>query len=160
MKTSKLKTITILLASVLFIGVSQVQAQKGQMRGKGQGLSCNIPDLTEEQQKKIDDLRVDHQKKMLNNRNLMQEKKAKLNTLRTAEKADMNAINKIIDEMGTLHTQMMKDREAHRQTVRGLLNEKQRLFYDTHKGRGFKAKGMGQSRGRGHQRMGYNCPNK
>ena len=67
-----MKTITILLASVLFIGVSQVQAQKGQTRGKGQGLSCNIPDLTEEQQKKIDDLRVDHQKKMLNNRNLMQ----------------------------------------------------------------------------------------
>jgi len=159
MKTSKLKTITLLIASLLFIGIAQVQAQKGQMRGnKGQGLSCNIPDLTEEQQKKIDELKVGHQKSMLKNRNLMQEKKAKLNTLRTADKADMNSMNNMIDEIGSLHTQMMKDREAHRQAVRGLLTEKQRVFFDTHKGRGFKGNGMRQGRGRGHQRMGHNCP--
>ncbi len=157
MKTSKLKTLTLLLASVLFIGVSQMQAQRGQIRGtKGQGQTCNIPDLTEEQQKKIDDLKVVHQKKMLNSRNLIREKKAKLNTLRTADKADMNAINKIIDETGNIHTQMMKDREAHRQEVRSLLTEKQRVFYDTRSGRGFKSQGMRQGQGRGHQRMGYN----
>jgi hypothetical protein len=66
-----------LMASLLFIGTTQIKAQRGQMKGnKAQGWVCNIPDLTEDQQKKIDDLRVEHQKKMLNNRNQMMEKKS------------------------------------------------------------------------------------
>ncbi len=160
MKTTNLKTTVLLIACLLFIGTTQIKAQKGQMKdNKTQGWVCNIPDLTDEQQKKIDDLRVEHQKKMLNNHNQMMEKRAKLNTLRTADKTDMNTINKLIDEMGVLHTQMMKDKEAHRQAVRELLNNKQRVFFDSHKGRGFgEGRGQGRGMGRGHNKIGYNCP--
>ncbi|NJO90085.1 MAG: Spy/CpxP family protein refolding chaperone [Chloroflexia bacterium] len=160
MKKMNLKTMVLLMASLLFIGTTQIKAQKGQMKGnKAQGWVCNIPDLTDDQQKKIDDLRVEHQKIMLNNRNQMMEKRAKLNTLRTADKADMNAINKLIDEMGVLHTQMMKDKEAHHQAIRSLLNDKQRVFFDSHKGRGFgEGRGSGQGMGRGYNRMGNDCP--
>jgi Spy/CpxP family protein refolding chaperone len=160
MRTTNLKTVTLLVASLLIMGVSQTKAQRGQMKGnKGQGWVCNIPDLTEVQQNKIDDLRVTHQKKMLNNRNQMMEKRARLNTLRTADKADMNVINKLVDEIGVLHTSMMKEKEAHHQAVRGLLTEKQRVFFDSQKGRGFRdGRGMGHKMGRCNNRMGVDCP--
>jgi Spy/CpxP family protein refolding chaperone len=161
MNRNKFKTITLLVLTTIFIGTFQMQGQRGQMRGMNEkGLRCNIPDLSEEQQKKIDDFRTEHQKNMLQYRNQMQEKRAKLNTLRTAEKADMAAINKTVDEMGTLHTQMMKERENHRQKVRGLLTEKQRVAYDTRLGRGCRGQyGMGKGRGghRGGHGQGYGC---
>lgn len=161
MKKMNIRIIAILVVSLLFVGATQIQAQKAQNKGKVRpGLANNIPDLTEEQQTKIEDLRVKHQKKMLVNRNLVMEKRAKLNTLRTADKVDMNAINKVVDEIGALQTQMMKDREANRQEVRNLLNEKQKVFFDSRRGRSFnKGKGgIGRGTGRGYNRMGVDCP--
>ena len=155
MNTNKLRTITLVVLTTIFLGAFQLQAQRGQMRGMNEkGVRCNIPDLTEEQQNKIDDLRTDHQKSMLQYRNQMQEKRAKLNTLRTAEKTDMTAIDKTIDEIGTLQTQMMKERETHHQKVRGLLTDKQKVFFDTRPGRGFKGE-YGMRNGRGGHRGGY-----
>jgi Spy/CpxP family protein refolding chaperone len=75
---------------------------------------------------------------MLKFRNQMGEKSAQLQTLRTAEKADMNAINKTIDEIGLIKTQMMKERENHLQQVRGVLTDSQRTQFDTRRGAGKK----------------------
>jgi len=165
MKTIKSKSILMLALIIALAGSNQLFAQRGQMRNNnGTGYQCNIPDLTEAQQKQIDELRTAHQKEMLQYRNQMQEKQAKLNTLRTADKADMAAIDKMIDEIGTLHTQMMKAKENHRQKVRSLLTEQQRVYFDTQRGKGKGGKGfgccngMGAGRGMG-QGMGYgNCP--
>lgn len=158
MKTIRLKSILMLTAAMLLIGSIQIFAQRGQMRGNnGQGFECQIPDLTEQQQKQIDDLRTVHQKEMLQFRNQMAEKQAKLNTLRTADKADMAAINKTIDEIGNLHTQMMKAKESHRQQVRGLLTDKQKVYFDTRKGRGF-GHGKGMRGGQGMGRGMVDCP--
>jgi Spy/CpxP family protein refolding chaperone len=140
MKRISLKTLVMLLVGILFIGSNQIVAQVGQKVGQGKNngarVGCPIADLTEAQQKKIDELRIAHQKNMLQFRNQMDIKTANLQSLRTADKADMNAINKTIDEIGVLKTQMMKERENHLQQIRAQLTDNQRLQFDMHKRKG------------------------
>ncbi|MCF6240543.1 MAG: Spy/CpxP family protein refolding chaperone [Bacteroidales bacterium] len=113
---------------------------------------CNsIPNLTAEQQTKITDLRTAHLKKMQDYRNQLAEKSVRLQTLRTAENADMKEINRIIDEIGVLRTEMMKRREQHFQNVRSLLTNEQKVFFDSFKSRG---RGMGYGMGYGRFRNG------
>ena len=149
MKSSKLNVLTLMVAVILMSFSNLANAQKqGKGQGQGwnqknmQGMHCNIPNLTDEQQKKMEKMRTANMKEMLQFRNAMAEKKAHLNTLRTADKADMNAINKVIDEMGAMKITMMKKREAHRQEVRQILTDDQRVFFDSRGGKGH-GKGMG-----------------
>lgn len=108
---------------------------------KGQLHKCAIPNLTAEQEKQIEQLKLKHQKEMLPLRNALREKHARMQTLETAEKADMAAINKTIDEIATIKTDMQKKRAAHRQEIRNVLNEEQRLVFDS-KGQGHKGNKM------------------
>lgn len=89
-----------------------------------------IPDLTEKQKEQIQQLRTEHLKALLPLKNQLMEKEARLQTLSTSEKVDMKEINTIIEEIGAIRTRMMKERAAHRQEIRTLLTEKQRLLFD------------------------------
>ncbi len=158
MKSSKLNVLSLMAAVILMSFSYQANSQ---MNGKGQGpgwnqknmqgMHCNLPNLTEDQQNKMNKMRTANMKEMLQFRNTMAEKKAHLNTLRTADKADMNAINKLIDEMGAMKITMMKKREAHRQEVRKILTEEQRVIFDSRGGQGFKG---GKGHGMGMQGQG------
>ena len=165
MKTIQSKVLTVLLTAFILIGANSLFAQHGQMNNskQGAGLKCNIPDLTEEQQKKMDDLRLVHQKNMLQFKNQMDVKNAQLNLLTSADKADMNAINKSIDEIGALKIQMMKEKENHHQQVRSILTDKQRVTFDMQKGKekhGGQGKcGMGMGNGNDGCRGKGKCPN-
>jgi Spy/CpxP family protein refolding chaperone len=160
MKNSRIATISVLLLAVMVSLNATVYAQNGYGKvnksGTGPGFFCkNIPDITEDQQGKIDALRTDHMKTMQSLRNQKNEKRAHLQTLRTADKADMNAINKTIDEIGALQTKMMKERENHIQEVRNLLTDEQRISFDSHKrgngpGQGY-CRGNGPGRGTGNK---------
>ena len=155
MKTYKL----VLGIVVLFLaGTLALSAQPGPGQGPGKGKGCTmgmdckgIPNLTEDQQKKIGDLRVAHQKEMMAFHNQMGELKAKQKTLTTADKPDMKAINANIDEITKLQNQMMKKAAEHRQQVRNLLTDEQKLWFDSHVGGG-KGK-MGR-----HMRNCGDCP--
>lgn len=142
MKTLKLNFLTsILLSMAVLLTSSQVFAQR-QYQGMGKGMNkgmnnCymlnSIPDLSQEQQKKLTDLRTEHMKEMISVRNQLQEKKAHLNTLRTADKPNMNEIDKTIDEIISLKTKMMKQRERFFQNVRKELTDSQRVVFDMQK---------------------------
>ncbi len=115
----------------------------------------NIPDLTDEQQKQIEKLQLSHQKAMLTLRNQLGEKKAQLRTLQTVDNADINAINKKIDEISVIKTDMAKKQAAHQQDIRKQLTDSQRLYFDTHRGGRFgkgdcygRADGRGKGKGR------------
>lgn len=139
MKHLNLKTIALL--SLFIVGFTFAQAQK---RGPGNGPhgnGCNMLDLSDDQQKKIDELRTAHMKDMLPLRNELNEKRARLQTLRTADKYDASETEKTLEEMSALKLKMAKEREAHKQEVRSLLTEEQRLKFDMHKGPGFHGKG-------------------
>lgn len=90
----------------------------------------NIPDLTDEQKKRIEDLQLAHMKEVNKTKAQLSEKQAHLRTLQLADKTDNAAINKTIDEITALKNDLMKKHEAHRQAVRSLLTEKQKVVFD------------------------------
>jgi len=149
---ANMKMKSILLLAALFMGFQLLQAQPG--RGKmdrgprmGYNQDCSIiPDLTEAQKEQIQKLRTAHLKVMQDFRNQVGENRARYRTLMTAAKADQKAIDANIDEYTKLRNQMMKKQAAHRQQIRNLLTDDQKVFFDN---RGMKsAQGEGM-RGRG-----------
>ncbi len=100
--------------------------------------SCNkegkcmagIPDLTDQQKQKIEDLCLANKKETTQIKNQMNEKQAHLKTLQGADKADMAAINKTIDEISGLKADLMKKCAATKQSIRELLNDKQKVAFD------------------------------
>ncbi|MGE0090380.1 MAG: Spy/CpxP family protein refolding chaperone [Bacteroidales bacterium] len=159
MKTQKISITMLALALLMFIG-SDMFAQRGNRNNnfdREPGAYCsNIPDLTPEQETKIEALRVDHLKKRTDYRNQMNELRAKKQTLMTTDKSDLNAINGIIDQMTGLQNKMMKERAKHNQDIRGLLTDSQKVYFDSHTamGKGNRSNGnmrgeMGQGNGRG-----------
>ncbi|MCK4663623.1 MAG: Spy/CpxP family protein refolding chaperone [Bacteroidales bacterium] len=160
MKTLKLKTYLFLLVGMFFLFNLSVFAQQGSAMGQGQGkANCqgkclmNIPDLTDEQTEQIENVRIENMKKTLPLKSQLEEKRAKYKTLMVAEKADMNEINKIIDEMGEIKTQKMKQRTSHKQEIRKILTDDQRVYFDTKtfysKGKRMGKKGHGGELGMG-----------
>jgi Spy/CpxP family protein refolding chaperone len=160
---------TAILLSALFLLVSG--STFAQMQKKGMGMRKNapdmhqqcmnmIPDLTEEQESKIEDLRLSHMKEMMQSRNQLNEKRAERRSLQTQDNPDMEAIYSVIEEMGKIRTGMNKDRAKHHQEIRSLLNEEQKIFFDNHmmmkRGRmhhnGRSMRGRGCPGGRGYSR--------
>lgn len=113
------------------------------------GADCMIPDLSQDQQDEIKKLRLEMTKETTSIRNQMAEKRARLNTLKAADKADMNAINKTIDEIAALEAQRMKAKASCDIKVRALLNDEQKVAFDSRRHRNFNFnfdRGMGQMR--------------
>lgn len=150
MKT--IKKITVLAAAVLLISSTSLFAQNGRNYSKqsnanfrNQDQICQrIPDLTEDQQTKIEALRVDHLKEMTALRNQTNELRAKKQTLMTSDKANMNEINSVIDQMTDLQNKKMKASAKHQQDVRNLLTDDQKVYFDSRPNRGHRnGRGMG-----------------
>jgi len=136
------KQIVLPIAALLLVAGS-VFAQQPGMHEQGPGREgmhgCRMskhkrmmPDLTEEQQEKIKALRVKHMEALKPLRNELGEKKARLRTLTTSDKVNMSEINKVIEDIGRMKTEMMKLKEQHRQEVRRLLTDEQRVMFDAH----------------------------
>lgn len=101
------------------------------MRGNQDNME--IPNLTEEQKTKIKDIKLKNEREMLTLKNQIGEKKAKLKTQTTTDSPNMNEVNKTIDEIGNLKSQINKRKAAAKQEIRSLLNEEQKLAFDTQK---------------------------
>jgi len=130
----------IMLTGMLLISTASMGQRGRPMRERGtlgKALIWNqqpcqrIPNLTEDQQEQLQALRVEHMQEITDYRNQLNEKRARLRTLETKDDPNMEAINQVIEEMGAIRTAMQKARASHRQEVRKLLNEEQRVFYDS-----------------------------
>lgn len=91
-----------------------------------------IPDLTDAQKDAMETLRLDHMKAVQPLHNEIAEKQARLRTLQTADKVNMVEVNRVIEDVGALHTRIMKLKAAHHQEIRSLLTDEQRVFFDAH----------------------------
>ncbi|KAB2871552.1 MAG: Spy/CpxP family protein refolding chaperone [Bacteroidales bacterium] len=163
---------SIVLVTFMSIGLSAYSQQGQQFRGgvgknpdKIGNADCKIPNLTDEQQQKINDLRVKHINDVTPLKNELGEKRARMRTLQSAEKPDLNAINKLIDEMAAVRAQIQKKAAAHKVEVASLLTDEQKVYFNAHQGRKFD-KGMkrgggrhGMGNGRGPGYCGYNIQN-
>ncbi|HSA05491.1 MAG TPA: Spy/CpxP family protein refolding chaperone [Tenuifilaceae bacterium] len=163
---------SIVLVTFMLVGLSAYSQQGQQFRG-GMGKNpdkigkadCRIPNLTDEQQQKINDLKVKHIKDVTPLKNELGEKRARMRTLQSVEKPDLNAINKLIDEMAAVRAQIQKKAAAHKVEVASLLTDEQKVYFNAHQGRKFDKgmkrgggkRGMGNGRGSGY--CGYNMQN-
>lgn len=132
-----MKKFMLSLAALMFMGTTILTAQNAEKKDTDNTDICckgrmwqDIPDLTQDQTKKIEELHIAHLKEVNQVRNQLTEKKAHLRTLQSADKVDNTAINKTIDEITSLQNDMMKKNEAHRQAVRNILTDKQKVIFD------------------------------
>jgi len=177
MKKSGFKMLLMMLSITAISMLSAPAFAQGPGRGNGQGKCngpgfgreagpgfekgdclANIPGITEDQLAAIEELKIAHLRKAELIRAEVGEKQAHLNTLRLAGKQDEKAIDKTIDEIAKLHGDLMKEREAHQRSIKALLTDKQKTYFDARPGQGRSrgegfgrdgkpAKGMGHHRG-------------
>lgn len=86
--------------------------------------------LTDEQEKKIEQFRLQELKEIQPIKNQMAEKKARLNTLETSTTPDIKQIHKVIEEIGILKTEIQKIKATGKQNFRSVLTEEQRIKAD------------------------------
>lgn len=139
--TLKSRVIGSLLVLMIFTVSAQAQDRKGphpqrqgheQMekgeRGDKKPGHPPIPDMTEEQQEQMKAIHVEMEKSALPIRNQIGEKEARLRTLVTAASYDERAVNKVLDEIGELKTDVKKLEVAGLQKAKEVLTEEQMLF--------------------------------
>ncbi|MBN1348993.1 Spy/CpxP family protein refolding chaperone [candidate division KSB1 bacterium] len=154
-----MKRITLLSAIIALVIIGSVFAQQGRWHAKqamsGKANFCDrIPDLTDEQRAKIEDLRLKFQEVRAPERIKMQKMRLELKELMIAKNPNQKAIDTKIDEIGKKRTEMQKQHVAHRLEIRNLLTDKQKAVFDTLPRRA--GKRSCQSRGmRGQRGMGW-----
>lgn len=147
-----MRKIAVLLFTLIAFTIT-VQAQNGQIRmykGGGEnnknvnvrvhrfgGNELMIPNLSQEQQDQIKKLRLEMSKEITATRNQIAEKRARLNTLQATDNADVKAINKTIDEIASLQAQQMKAKSNFHVKTRALLNDEQKVEFDSRRHHGF-----------------------
>ena len=141
-----LKTIQkpiLLLTAALFIVTSGVVYAQYPRTGENVRMPMHgdkmpghmIPDLTDSQKEEMKSLHADHMQAIQPLQNEIGEKQARLRTLQTADKVNMAEINKVIEDIGQIRTEMMKIRATKHQEIRSLLTDEQRVFFDAHQPR-------------------------
>lgn len=167
MKSQKTKFAIIFAAALLMVVGTNLQAQndgppqrqergKQEMHQKGpQGKQREaghqgprIPNLSEEQESQLKTIHLKSEKAALPLKNQVGEKEARLKTLTTSVDFDAKAVNKVIDEIGSLKTDLMKLKVTSGQEIKSILTEEQLLFFNKQMGleRGNKGPKQGRQR--------------
>jgi Spy/CpxP family protein refolding chaperone len=154
-----MKRLSLLAGLLILVSLTTVNAQRGPRFNddndqKGR-FECRIPDLTEEQESKIDELRTSHWNEMKTFHADLDILKAEMQKLKVSDKPDQSAIDGKIKEMGAIKTQMAIAANHHHLAVRELLTDDQKVFFDRHD-RGPRMGDFGRGCGsRGHRGQGY-----
>lgn len=104
----------------------------------------NILKLTDEQKEVFKQSRLALEKQLQPIRNELGEAEAHQRTLTTTEKPDISAINKNIEKIGSLKTEMAKIQVKHRMELRAQLTDEQQLMFDRFDHRKTGDKGAGR----------------
>lgn len=155
MKKSKMKWLGTLAIAVLLVSSLNVNAQgfRGiQKPPSGHPMEMNkgqkperrgpeIPNLTDTQKNQLKEFHLQEMEKAQPIENIVVEKETRLNTLITAEDYDEKAINKVIEEIGDLKTDLAKLKVANQQKIKSILTEEQLIFFNKHQPKGHKQNG-------------------
>lgn len=98
-------------------------------RGGLEQVCPNIPNLTEEQSEQISELRTAHLSEMQSFRDQIDVNRAEHRALMRGG-GTLDEINSNIDERANVRSLMEKKRAAHLQSIRNLLTEEQRVWFD------------------------------
>jgi len=154
MKTLKSTAITALFVIMASALIAQPgYGRKGQnFQGERGMQECRIPDLTEEQEQQIKELRAAHIDDMQEFRTDMRILREKYRDLTSGQDYNEKAASQKIDEITAIENKIMKANLEHRNEVRSMLTEEQKVYFDR---RHFGKKNRGYGPGNFHQRRGY-----
>ena len=147
----KTRILSLFVLATFLISIT-ANAQKGERAERWQKLSPEQKEMfmqkrkerqekgpqnffTEEQKETMKQLRLETAKEVKPLKNQLNELMAKQQTLTTAEKADLKAINKNIESISEVKTQMAKIHAKQHQEIRAMLSEEQLLKFDAMKER-------------------------
>lgn len=130
----RIKTVLFFVVALLMATGMDAFAQRGRgmapRGGAGAGQVCmNIPGLTEDQLQQIRELQTGHISEMQTYRDQIDINRIQYRSL-MREGADMGAINSNIEERAAIRSQMEKKQAQHHQSVRNILTEDQRAWFD------------------------------
>lgn len=125
--------------AILLLSATTVFGQRGRNFERSRPeprQECLVENLTPEQEAKIQQLRTVQVENRLKHRSKMDELRARQRTLMLEKTPDMNAVNAVVDQMTALRGEMMKESIKHRQEIRSLLTDEQRIKFDAQAQRG------------------------
>ncbi len=124
-----MKKLIVVLAAGVLLGMFQLGFAQPEGPAMGKRFAKML-DLTGEQTQKIEDLRLQMQKDILPLQSQVQQKRTDLKLLLTADSPDQSKINKTIDDISQIRSQMQKIRVKQQMAVRSLLNAEQKKKFD------------------------------
>lgn len=119
-----------------------VERDRALLMEEGQRGQVNGLNLTDDQKEAFKKSMLVVQKQMQPLRNQLGEAEAHQKTLMTSEKPDLAAINKNIEKIGEIKTEMAKLQAKHHLEMRAQLTDEQRLKFDMFKHQMKNGKGM------------------
>jgi Spy/CpxP family protein refolding chaperone len=155
---------TVIIAVMLIGSMLTATAQpsgKGQRNNEPQmERECILPNLTEEQQAKIEKLKIAHLKVRNQHQAEIAEMRATKRKLMIADKPDQKAIDAIIEKKGAKQIEMHKAAAAHHVAIRNLLTDEQKVVFDSKPMKGKRQGRHGKHEGNKmeHKGMHHNCP--
>ncbi len=87
--------------------------------------------LSDDQKEEIKTIMLEGKKETLQLQNQLREKRARMRTLSSGDTYDVSALNKVADEIGALQAGIKKIHIAKKGEVRALLDEEQKIMFDT-----------------------------
>lgn len=155
-----MRKIIVLTVLALMTTVAVSNAQRGNRLNANESnynqRKCMIPDVTDEQEQKIDALRTAHWNEVKSMRADIDILQAELRKLRIADNSDTKGMDAKIDQIGALKTKMFKSTNNHQLQVKNLLTDDQKAWFDMHEGRGGRYSRFGNGNGR-RGRNGNKC---
>jgi len=98
---------------------------------KGHEKHTDIPNLTEDQKTQIEAIRGEFKTENQTTMRELKSKQQELRQLTSADSVNIEAVDSLIDEIGTLKTSIMKSKTNMDLEVRNLLTEDQRTYFDS-----------------------------
>lgn len=166
MKTNKVfRLVTVgLFVAVLVIGTaSSFKTEKSDSMFDGfehreYGYE-NKMDFTDAQKAQMKMLKLSFMKEITPIKNEMEIKVATFNAASIGDNVNVKKVNNLIEEIGALKIEMSKKQFAHKQSVRNLLSDEQKIMFDAHSGMRHmegKEKGMKREGEKGGMHNRYN----
>jgi Spy/CpxP family protein refolding chaperone len=133
---------TMIVFLIVLMAMVQVFGQETETAQKKRGRMGHM-NLTEEQIEQIHKLNTEVEAEITPIQSKLKIKKAELEELMIADNPSQKTINKKIDEISALETQIKKKRTAGRLQTRSLMTDEQKVWFDK--------KGLGRRGMRGHR---------
>ncbi len=132
-KCNYLKKVVVLSVLIVSTGIYS-WGQMPENRNRGD-FEHNALNLTESQKEQVKSFKLEFIKYNTPLKNSLQIKEAELHAKSVGDNVDIKSVNKLIEEIGDIKTQLEKNKFAQKQKIRNILNDEQKVIFDAKPGK-------------------------